>query len=163
MSKLVVIAYDTPNKAGDVRSRLRKLQNEQVIDLEEVLVAVKDEEGEVSLLHTYKPVATGAGKGGFWNTLVGLVLMNPVLGMSTARGSNAVSNALTEVGIDEDFMRDLTATFRNGSSVLFALIRGAASPEKVLAELRGTGGRVLETELAHEMEEKLQAALDAAV
>jgi uncharacterized membrane protein len=162
MSKLVVIAYDNPGRAVEVRSKLRKLQKEQVIDLEEVLVAVKDEEGEVSLLQTYKPVATGTGKGGFWNTLVGLVLMNPVLGMSTARGSNAVSNALTEVGIDEDFMRDLTATFQNGSSVLFALIRSAASPEKVLAELRGTGGRVLETELAHEMEEKLQAALDAA-
>lgn len=162
MSKLVVIAYDAPNKAAEVRSRLRKLQQEQIIDLEEVLVAVKDEEGEVSLLQTYKPTATGAANRGFWNTLVGLVLMNPVLGMSTARGSNAVSNALTEVGIDEEFMKDLTATFQNDSSVLFALIRGAGSPEKVLAELRGTGGRVLETDLAHAMEEKLQAALDAA-
>ena len=58
-------------------------------------------------------------------------------------------------------MKDLTATFLNGTSVLFALVR-EASTEKVFAELRGTGGRVLETTLKHEEEEKLQAALNAA-
>lgn len=161
MSKLVVIAYDTPNKAAEVRGKLRKLQKDQAIDVEEVLVAVKDEDGEVSLLQTYKPVVTGRSNRGFWNTLIGLVLMNPVLGMATARRADAVSGALTEVGVDEDFLKDLTATFQNGSSVLFALVRDASSPEKVLAELRGTGGTVLQTTLLHEMEEKLQTALDA--
>ncbi len=162
MSKLVVIAYDTPNKAAEVRSKLRKMRQEQIIDFDEMLVAVKDEEGEVSLLQTYTPVATAVPTHGFWNTLVGLVLMNPVLGMSTGRRANAVSGALTAVGIDEEFVKDLTATFQNGSSVLFALVRDAAAPEKVLAELRGSGGRVLETTLMHEEEEKLQAALSAA-
>ncbi len=161
MSKLVVIAYDTPNKAVEVRSQLRKMRREQVIDFDEMLVAVKDEEGEVSLLQTYTPVATAAPTHGFWNTLVGLVLMNPVLGMSTDRHANAVSGALTEVGIDEEFVKDLTATFQNGSSILFALIRDTAAPEKVFAALRGTGGRVLETTLKHEDEERLQANLNA--
>lgn len=161
MSKLVVIAYDAPNKAAEVRTRLRKMQKEQSIDLDEALVAIKDEEGEVSLLQTYKPTATDAPTRGFWNSLVGLILMNPVLGMATARRANAVTGALTEVGVDEDFVKDLTATFLNGTSVLFALVRDA-STEKVFAELRGTGGRVLETTLKHEEEEKLQAALNAA-
>ena len=34
MSKLVVIAYDTPNKAAEVRGKLRKLQKDQAIDVE---------------------------------------------------------------------------------------------------------------------------------
>ena len=161
MSKLVVIAYDAPHKAAEVRARLRKMQKEQTIDLDEALVAIKDEDGDVSLLQTYKPTATAAPMRGFWNSLVGLILMNPVLGMATARRANAVTGALTEVGVDEDFVKDLTATFLNGTSVLFALVR-EASTEKVFAELRGTGGRVLETTLKHEEEEKLQAALNAA-
>ena len=137
------------------------MQKDQTIDLDEALVAVKDEEGEVSLLQTYKPIATEAPNRGFWNSLVGLILMNPVLGMSTSRRANAVGGALTEVGVDQDFLKDLTATFQNGTSVLFALVR-EASTEKVLAELRGTGGKLLETTLTHAEEARLQAALDCA-
>jgi hypothetical protein len=35
------------------------------------------------------------------------------------------------------------------------------APEKVLEELKGTGGRILKTSLAHEDEARLQAALSA--
>jgi uncharacterized membrane protein len=43
---------------------------------------------------------------------------------------------------------------------LFVLVR-KATPDKVLEELKGTGGKILKTSLTHEREEKLQAALDA--
>jgi len=36
------------------------------------------------------------------------------------------------------------------------------TPDKVLAELEGTGGKVLKTSLSEAEEAKLQAALDAA-
>jgi uncharacterized membrane protein len=35
------------------------------------------------------------------------------------------------------------------------------TPDKVLEELKGTGGKVLKTSLTHENEGKLQAALSA--
>jgi uncharacterized membrane protein len=44
------------------------------------------------------------------------------------------------------------------SSVLFVLVR-RSTPDKVLEELAGTGGRVLQSSLSHENEAKLQAAL----
>ena len=56
-------------------------------------------------------------------------------------------------------MKDLAATFRNDSSVLFVLVR-KATPDKVLEELQGTGGKVIKTSLTHEEETKLQAVLD---
>jgi uncharacterized membrane protein len=37
-----------------------------------------------------------------------------------------------------------------------------ATPDKVLEELKGTGGRLLQTSLSNEDEGKLQAALSAA-
>jgi uncharacterized membrane protein len=52
-------------------------------------------------------------------------------------------------------------SFTNGSSLLFVLVR-KVTPDKVLAELEGTGGKVVKTSLTHEQEAKLQAALDAA-
>ena len=51
--------------------------------------------------------------------------------------------------------------FKNGSSALFILVR-KVTPDKVLAELKGSGGTVLQTSLTHEQEAKLQAALSAA-
>jgi uncharacterized membrane protein len=58
-------------------------------------------------------------------------------------------------------MKQLAGDFKNGSSLLFVLVR-KVTPDKVLAELQGTGGKVIKTSLTHEQEAKLQAALDAA-
>jgi uncharacterized membrane protein len=58
-------------------------------------------------------------------------------------------------------MKELDATMTPDSSTLFVLIR-KATPDKVLEELKGTGGRVLKTSLSHESETKLQAALSGA-
>jgi len=40
---LVVVGYDEPYKAEEVRLKLRKLQSEYLLDLEDAVVAVKDE------------------------------------------------------------------------------------------------------------------------
>jgi uncharacterized membrane protein len=69
------------------------------------------------------------------------------------------SGALADVGINDNFIKELAATLQPGSSALFVLVR-KASPDKVLEELRSTGGKMLKASLTHEKEEKLQAALD---
>jgi uncharacterized membrane protein len=43
---------------------------------------------------------------------------------------------------------------------LFVLVR-KSTPDKVLEELKGTGGRILKTSLSNEDEAKVQAALSA--
>ena len=48
MSTLVVVGYDDPYKAEEVRLKLRKLQSEHLLDLEDAVVAVKDENGKVT-------------------------------------------------------------------------------------------------------------------
>ena len=57
-------------------------------------------------------------------------------------------------------MKELAGGLASGSSALFVLVR-KATPDKVLEELKGTGGKVLKTSLTHENEGKLQAALSA--
>jgi uncharacterized membrane protein len=75
--------------------------------------------------------------------------------------TGAISGALTDVGINDSFMKDLAATMTPNSSTLFVLVR-KSTPDKVLDELTGTGGRILKTSLSHEDEAKLQAALSGA-
>ena len=45
-STLVAIEYDDPYKAEEMRLKLIKMQKEYLIDLEDAVVAVKDDEGE---------------------------------------------------------------------------------------------------------------------
>jgi uncharacterized membrane protein len=161
MSTLVVIGYEDMYKAEEVRLKLRKLQSEYLIDLEDAVVAVKDNAGKVKLHQAVNLTAAGAMSGGFWGALIGLIFLNPLLGMAVGAGAGAVSGALSDLGINDQFMKDLAATMTPGSSALFVLVR-KATPDKVLEEVKGTGGKVLKTSLSHEDEQKLQAALSAA-
>ena len=161
MSSLVVIGYENEFKAEEVRLTLRKLQKEYLIDLEDAVVAVKDAQGKVKLHQAINLTAAGAVGGGFWGSLIGLIFLNPLLGAAIGAAAGATSGALADVGINDKFMKDLAAAMSPGSSALFVLVR-KATPDKVLAELQGSGGKVLKTSLSHDDETKLQAALSAA-
>lgn len=161
MSTLVVIGYDDLYKAEEVRLMLRKMQKDYLIDLDDAVVAVKDDAGKIKLHQTMHMTAAGAGGGGFWGTLIGMIFFNPLLGLAVGAAAGAVSGALTDVGIGDKFMKELAATLKPGSSVLFILVR-RAEPDKVLDELKGTGGEILKTSLSHDDEAKLQAVLNAA-
>jgi len=158
MSTLVVIGYDDRFKAEEVRLKLMKLQKEYLIDLEDAVVAVKDENGKVKLHQAINLTAAGAVAGGFWGSLVGLIFLNPLLGLAVGATTGAVSGVLTDLGIDDKFMKELAETLAPGNSALFVLVR-KATPDKVLEEIKGTGGKVLKTSLSHDDEAKLQAAL----
>jgi uncharacterized membrane protein len=161
MSTLVVVGYDDQFKAEEVRLKLRKMQKDYLIDLADAVVAVKDQAGKVKLHQAVNLTAAGAVGGGFWGTLIGLIFLNPLLGLAVGATAGAVSGALTDLGIDDKFMKDLAASLHPGSSVLFVLVR-KATPDKVLEELAGTGGKVLKSSLSHDDEAKLQAALGPA-
>ena len=160
MSTLVVIEYDDQFKAEEVRLSLMKMQKDYLIDLEDAVVAVKDQKGKVRLHQAVNVTAAGAVSGGFWGALVGMLFLNPLLGMAVGASAGAVSGALTDVGIDDKFMKELAANMKPGSSTLFVLVR-KATPDKVLDELKGSGGKVLRTSLSHDDEARLQAALSA--
>ena len=161
MSTLVVIGYDDQFKAQEVRLMLAKMQKDYLIDLEDAVVAVKDDKGKVKLHQAVNLTAAGAVGGGFWGSLIGLIFLNPLLGLAIGATAGGVSGALTDVGINDKFMKELAGQMNPGSSVLFILVR-KATPDKVLDEIKGTGGHVLKTSLSHDDEAKLQAALDAA-
>lgn len=161
MSDLIVIGYDDLFKAEETRLKLVKMQRDYLIDLEDAVVAVKDQDGKVRLNQAYPLTQMGAVGGGFWGALVGMLFLNPLLGAAVGAGAGAISGALSDVGVNDKFMKELAQNLQPGSSALFVLVR-KATPDKVLEELKGAGGKVLQTSLSHEDESKLQAALDAA-
>jgi uncharacterized membrane protein len=153
MANLFVIGFNEPHKAEELCLRLQELQGKYVIDLREMVVALKDEKGKVklnykgSLLTANSPVFPG-----FCGSLTALIFLNATTG--------AAGSALAAVGITPHFMKELAGTLVPGGSALFVLT-GLPSPdrESVLKELSGFGGKILTTSLSHEDEGRLQAAL----
>jgi uncharacterized membrane protein len=161
MSTLIVVGYNELFKAEEIRLKLLRMQREHLIDLEDAVVAIKDAKGNVKLHQAVNLTAAGAVSGGFWGSLIGLIFLNPLLGLAVGATAGAVSGALSDVGIDDNFMKELAATMTPNSSALFVLVR-KSTPDKVLEEIKGTGGKILKTSLSHEDENKLQEALGAA-
>jgi uncharacterized membrane protein len=161
MSDLIVIGYEDPFKAEETRLKLMKLQRDYLIDLEDAVVAVKDKEGKVKLNQAFPLTQMGAVGGGFWGALIGMLFLNPLLGAAVGAGAGAISGALSDVGVNDHFMKELANNFQPGTSALFVLVR-KVTPDKVLEELKGAGGKIIQTSLSHEDESKLQAVLDAA-
>lgn len=162
MSELVVVRYDDRFKAEEVRLALLKMQREYLVDLEDAVVATKDDKGKVELHQLINLTATGAVSGGFWGTLIGLIFLNPLLGVAVGAGTGAIVGALSDVGINDKFMKQLAEGMTNNSSMIFVLIR-KMTVDKVLDELKGTGGTVLQTSLSHDDESRLQQAIGAGI
>jgi uncharacterized membrane protein len=102
--------------------------------------------------------AVGAVSGTFWGTLIGLIFLMPLAGAALGAASGALGGALTDVGINDKWMKETAAAIQPGTAALFVLVRRATA-DKVLERLRGEGGNVMKTSLDHTKEAALQAAL----
>ena len=158
MSDLVVIAFPTEAKAEEVRQKLLAMQKEYLLELGDAVVAVKDDRGNIKLHQMINTTAAGAVGGAFWGTLIGLIFLMPLAGAALGAAGGAVGGALTDVGINDKFMKDTAATIKPGTAALFVLLRKITA-DKVLEGLKGEGGTVLKTSLDHTKEAALQAAL----
>jgi uncharacterized membrane protein len=158
MSDLIVIGFDDEFKADEVLLKLAKMQKEHLVDLEDAVVVVKNHKGKLRIKQTLDLVTTGAASGSFWGLLIGLLFLHPLLGVTVGIISGAVSGALTDIGINDDFIRELSQTLEAGTSALFILAH-KVTPDKVIAELKPFGGKVLQTSLSNVNEANLRKAL----
>ena len=154
MSTLVVVGFPTAKEAEEVRQELAAVQREQLISLEDAVVVERDAENRVHLRQAVNLTAAGAVGGGFWGTLVGLLFLNPLLGAAVGAGIGAASGSLSDIGIDDGFLRELGDTLPSGSAALCVLLRDAA-PDRVIERLRShaPNARLLRTNLSHTDEE----------
>ncbi len=158
-SELVVIGFDDEHKAFELRAALARMQKEYLIEMGDVVVVTKNEEGKVKLHQAVNLTAAGAVGGGFWGMLIGMIFLNPLLGFAVGAGTGAISGALSDIGIDDNFIKELGETIQPGTSALFVLVR-KATPDKVLEQLKGFEGKVLKTSLTADEENELRAVLE---
>lgn len=169
MSNLVVLGFDGLHTADEVLNKLRSLQKEYLIDLEDACVVERDKSGKIYLKQAVNLAGVGAATGGstgaLWGAIVGLLFLNPLAGMAfgaiAGAGVGALSGSLADYGIRDDFIKKLGETIPEGSSALFILFK-KVTEDKVLPEIEPYKPRILRSSLSNEAEEKLGVALSKA-
>jgi uncharacterized membrane protein len=108
------------------------------------------------------PAGAGAAGGALWGGLIGLIFLAPVVGMAIGAASGAAAGKFTDVGVNDNFLKELAGKLEPGAAALIALGRSDA-PEKLLERLRPHGGHVIQTSLDTDAEERVRVGLGETV
>jgi uncharacterized membrane protein len=161
MAELIVIGYDTAEKADAARTELFGLSKEYLVEVGDAVIATRDADGKIKLNQMLNLWAVGAAGGSLWGLLAGFLFFNPLLGAVGGAAAGAVAAALNDYGIGDDFMRDVAGVLRPGQAALFILATRVSS-ERVIERLARHGGKVLRTNLDRSQEDRLRAAFGQA-
>jgi uncharacterized membrane protein len=158
MSNLVAIAYPDRDTAEQVRRTLLEMQKEHIIELDDMAVVTRSPEGKVKLHQGTSLAGAGAAGGALWGGVIGLLFLAPLLGMAVGAAAGGAAGHFSDVGVDDNFMKDLGAKLQEGGAAVIVLVR-RSTPDKVLPRIQEYGGQVLQTSLSAEAEEDLKAAI----
>jgi uncharacterized membrane protein len=143
---LIGVAYATKAAAENALACLRELEHERALTLEDAAVAVRLENGKVTLDQA-RQIAPGDGlvAGGSLGLLLGLGIGVPVAGaiFGLAGGSGI---AAFDRGIPDKSMRRLTEELEVGHAAVFALVKNVDWP-RLRTALAPLGGEVLSTQV----------------
>jgi uncharacterized membrane protein len=159
MSDLVAIAYPDLATAQEVAANTAQLQKSHEIELEDLVIVERRADGKIKL-HQPSLAGTGAVTGAVWGGLIGLIFFMPLLGMAIGGAAGAAGGALSDYGIDDNFMKELGSELDEGNAALLLLIR-KVSVDKVLPQIK-IPGKVIQTSLDKESEDRLSEALASA-
>jgi len=160
VSELIVLAFDDVTGAFDVRDRLIELQKQQLVTLDDAAVVVRNEDGKVDVKQAKSLVGAGALGGAFWGMLIGLLFFMPWLGLAIGSITGALAGKFTDIGVDDDFIEEVSETIEPGNSALFLLVEDVVA-DRVVEELKAFEPEVLRTNLSAEDEAKLKDAFAA--
>jgi uncharacterized membrane protein len=158
MSTLVAIAYPDAETAERVREELIKATKEHLLALEDAVVVEHRADGKIKLHQAVSPAGAGAAGGALWGGLIGLLFLAPVVGMAVGAASGAVAGKVSDVGVNDNFMKDLGEKLPAGGAALIVLGRSDA-PDKVIERVKPYGGQVIQTSLSEEAEQHLRDAI----
>ena len=82
---------------------------------------MKDPEGHIKLNQLLHTTAAGAVSGTFWGALIGLIFLMPLVGAAIGAASGAIGGALSDVGINDNWMKETAAAIPPGTPALLDL------------------------------------------
>jgi uncharacterized membrane protein len=158
MSTLVAIAYPDFATAEKVREELIEATKEHLVQLEDAVIVEHQANGKIKLHQVVGTTGAGAAGGAVWGGLIGLLFLAPLVGMAIGAASGAATGKMTDLGVNDNFVKDLGTKLQPGTAALIVL-GSTDARDKVIDRVKPYGGEVIQTSLGTEEEEQLRSAL----
>jgi len=158
MSSLVAIAYADQGTAERVKTALMEMQRDFVLQLDDLVVVTRPEDGKVKVHQTTSLPGAGVGGGALVGSAIGLLFLAPIVGAAIGAAAGGAAHALGDSGVNDKFMRELGERLDVGGAAVIVLVRSSIR-DRVLPRLRKFGGHLLEADLTDEQEDSLRLAL----
>ena len=162
MSNLFVLKCKDEATAEGIVKTIRQLQSQRLITMEDAALVTLDRNGKPKIRQAHDLVGAGAMGGAFWGMLVGVLFLSPLLGAAIGAGAGAIAGKMSDVGIDDNFIKQVGSAIHPGEAALFLLTRNEVA-DKVLPALRQHQFEVIQTSLSAEDEARLHEMLGPAV
>ncbi|HXP18122.1 MAG TPA: DUF1269 domain-containing protein [Streptosporangiaceae bacterium] len=158
MATLTAWKFESPDGAQAALKELGDMQSQELIHVLDAAVVTwevgKKKPKTIELHDTRKAGALG---GGFWGLLFGLIFFIPILGLAIGAATGAIIGSMADVGISEEFIRDVRQQVTPGTSALFLLSSDAVF-DRVRDEFKDSGAELISTNLSSEQEARLREA-----
>ena len=158
MANLLVITFDNMQDAGNLLADIRQLEKASQLKINDAAVIVKDANGEVKIKNM---ADTGVKAGAVGGGIVGLIIASvffPIGGMLLGAAAGALIGKMAHLGIDKEFVKEVTAELTPGTSALF-IMASKANPGAVRAILEQYRGKVFQSTLDEAALEEVKKAL----
>jgi uncharacterized membrane protein len=133
MSQLLVFGVDSPATAEKVLDLARDLAKQQLLELADAAWVERTSDGNVKLHQSVNLTAMMAGSG-------------------------AVTGKLTDIGVDDDLIREIGQTLEPGKAAVFFLSRNA-TVDRVIEAIKPYNPKIIQTNLSVDSEKELIEAL----
>lgn len=158
MSHLIVLTFEDTEQAGGAFEALKQAQSGGHLKIDDAAVIVKQESGKVEIKNQLDTgVKWGAVGGGVLGLLLGGVFF-PLAGLAIGTIGGALVGKTLDLGIDQQFVKDVTESLKPGSSALFVM-GSSDEPAVVFGALRPFQGTIHQATLSTEGVEALHEAL----
>jgi len=161
MATMTVWKFPTAEGAQYAADTLKKLQEKELIKVHDAAIVSYPEGAKKPKTQQLSGLtAAGAMGGAFWGMLFGLIFFVPLHGMAVGAGIGALTGSMTDVGIDDAFIKRMREEIQPGTSALFVLSSDAVV-DKVKEAFEGQQIVLVESNLSHEQEQKLHEVFAA--
>lgn len=165
---LVALMMDDVETARAARNEIANMSRDNLVRLEDAVVAYKDASGDVKLDQAVNLTAAGAAGGAWWGVLLGAIFGiftgTPYAALAGAAGGaagGALGGHFSDIGVSDQMMKETGQAIEDGKAILFILGRTGA-PDKVIERLQPYGGTVVTSNLPAEVDEQINAAFTKA-
>jgi uncharacterized membrane protein len=156
MTTLTVWKFDSESGARNALQVLQRLQKEELLQVVDAAIVTWPPDRKKPKTEQLRSLGgAGALGGAFWGLLFGLLFFIPLLGMAIGAAMGGLAGSMTDVGIDDDFIRKVRDEVTPGTSALFVMSANVVA-DRVLDEFKATGAHLASSNLSTEQETKLR-------